>query len=112
MVSRTETRVTSSTGAQKGTKPVRMSLVPVGPLERVAELYDAGSKKYSDHNWRLGYPWSLSYDAALRHLLRWQDGEDYDPELGTHHLTSAVFHMFTLLEFEGTHPEFDDRYKR
>lgn len=116
-----ETRVTSSTGGQKGKKLARYSLIPVGPLEQVAMLYGRGAEKYDDHNWRRGYDWSLSYDALLRHIQaawggQWLDEheEDCEPGCVNHtempHLAAVIFHAMTLLEFAETHPEFDDRY--
>lgn len=105
-----EVRVTDpTTGGQKGTKEVRMDLVPVFPLTELARLYGRGAAKYEDRNWERGYRWSLSYAALLRHLTQWWGGEDRDPEMGTSHLASVAWHAFALAQFEATHPELDDR---
>lgn len=106
---KSEVRVTSATGGQKGQKDRRFGLVPVGPLEDVARLYAFGAKKYSAHNWRKGYDWSLSYDAAQRHLTQFWNGEDIDEESGLPHLASVVFHCFALMEFARSYPQGDDR---
>lgn len=42
------------TGGAKGRKPERMSLLPVEALRYVSRVYDFGSQKYDDHNWRKG----------------------------------------------------------
>lgn len=102
-------RTVSSTGGQKETKLARFDLVPPGPLWDLAEHYGRGAKKYSSRNWERGYEWSKSYQALQRHLTAWWGGEDRDPELGNNHLVAAAFHVFALLEFINTHPEFDDR---
>ncbi|PVU81534.1 hypothetical protein DDP54_15735 (plasmid) [Cellulomonas sp. WB94] len=111
-----EVRVTSSTGGQKGKKPAQFSLIPTGPLNLLAKHYGRGAQKYArvngKDNWRNGYEFSLSYDAALRHLTAFWGGEDVDPETGSLHVISAAWQCFTLAEFL-SHPElvaqFDDR---
>jgi hypothetical protein len=105
-----ETRVTSSTGGQKGTKPQRMDLLPPEALMAVSEVYGFGASKYADHNYRKGYAWSLSYAALQRHMHQFWAGEDLDPESGLPHVGHAAFHALTLLTFMSEHREFDDRY--
>ena len=107
-----EVRTTSSTGGQKGVKPQRYDLIPIGPLNQLAELYGKGAEKYDEHNFRKGYEWSKSYAAAMRHMTAFWNGEDIDPEMGLPHVICATFHMFALVEFMAEHPEFDDRYVR
>lgn len=105
-----EVRVTSSTGGQKGTKAARFDLLPPEALAKVAELYGFGAQKYDAHNWRKGYAWSLSFASMMRHAWAFWNGEDIDAETGLPHLTSVVFHAFTLLTFMTEHRDFDDRF--
>jgi hypothetical protein len=106
-----EVRKVSSTGGEKGSKPWRYDLIPVRPLRALAEHYGRGAEKYSARNYERGYEWSLSYAALQRHLNAFWGGEDLDPETGTHHLSAAAWHCFTLYEFTLKHPDFDDRPK-
>lgn len=106
-----EVRSVSSTGAEKGVKASRFSLLPMEALTEVANHYGVGATKYEDHNMRRGYEWSKSYDALMRHATQFWSGEDNDEETGSKHLAAVVFHALTLMEFMETHPEFDDRYK-
>lgn len=134
-----EVRTTSPTGGQKGVKSSRFSLIPVGPLTSLAELYAKGAVKYSEHNWRKGYDWSKSIDSLFRHTTEWMSGKDLDTcppdgigcqhvtndgepfegvpgvscynHTGSHHLDCAAFHVFTLREFADTQQDYDDRYK-
>lgn len=106
-----ETRVTSATGAEKGTKEARYDLIPIPALDALARLYGKGAEKYSEHNWRLGYKWSLSYSAAQRHMNAFWSGEDLDPETQVPHVINAAFHMFALATFLTEHPELDDRFE-
>lgn len=107
----TETRVTSSTGGQKGTKLARYDLIPARSLRLLAEHYGKGAEKYDDHNWRKGYDWSLSFAALMRHAWAFWNGEDNDAETGSPHMAAVAFHAFALLEFMHEHPDFDDRWK-
>lgn len=106
-----ETRVTSSTGASKGTKEERFDLIPVPALTYLARLYGKGAVKYAAHNWRLGYDWSKSYSAAQRHMNSFWAGENIDPETQVPHVINAAFHMFALATYITEHPEFDDRFE-
>lgn len=134
-----ETRTTSSTGGQKGSKIERYDLVPPGPLRALATHFGRGAAKYADNQWRKGYPWSLTISALMRHLEAFREGLDYDvcsndvPEAcsfitnegepfeptlpdtcynhtGSHHVDAVMWHSFVLREFIDTHPEHDDRY--
>lgn len=133
-----ETRVTSSTGGQKGSKIERYDLIPTGPLRALAVHFGKGARKYDDGQWRKGYPWSLTTSALMRHLEAWREGLDFDvcsndPEgckftdndgnpyepsepdtcynhTGSHHLDAVMWHAFVAREFVETHPEHDDRY--
>lgn len=105
-----EVRVTEpTTGGEKGEKPARFDLLPVGPLWEVAELYGAGAAKYAERNWEKGYSWHRSYAALQRHANLFWQGEDIDPETHKHHLASVVFHAMAMMEWGRTHPELDDR---
>lgn len=107
-----EIRSVSSTGAEKGVKLARFDLIPTVPLLQVAEHYGRGANKYSDRNWEKGYEWSKSYAALQRHANAFWSGEDFDPELGSHHLAAVIFHAMALLEFCNTMPQYDDRPKK
>lgn len=104
-----EVRTVSRTGGEKGVKPARFDLVPVGPLTTVAKLYGKGASKYDDHNWMRGYEWSKSYAALMRHVTQFWGGEDLDPDTELPHLASVVFHAFALMHYMDEHRSFDDR---
>lgn len=107
-----EVRVTDpNTGGEKGSKPERYDLVPWEAMDEVARVYEFGSRKYDDHNWRKGYKWSLSIAAAFRHLAKFVTGETYDTESGLHHCAHAAFHMLALVTFTQKGLGTDDRPK-
>lgn len=91
--------VDPNTGAEKGMKLARFSLIPPGFVWALAEHYGQGAKKYADRNWEKGYKWSLSVDASQRHLHQWLMGEDNDEETGSSHLIAAAWHLCALWFF-------------
>lgn len=109
MTDNTEVRVTSSTGAEKGSKLARFDLIPVGPLTELAEHFGRGAKKYADRNWEAGYDWSLSFAAMQRHAWQFWNGEDIDPETGSKHIIAVAWHALALAQFMDQHPDFDNR---
>lgn len=64
------------TGAQRDTGSGKgfFHLIPYYPMERLAQLYEAGARKYGKNNWRKGIPCSVFLDSAARHLLKLADG--------------------------------------
>lgn len=112
----TEAGVTPKVSAPGGTKhdtgKPRMSLLPTGPLTAVAEVLTFGATKYSANNWRAGFDYSRLTDAALRHLLAFNEGEDADPESGISHIAHAICGLMFLLEQTRAGTGTDDRFKR
>ncbi len=104
-----EVRVTDATGGQKGSKPERLDLIPVGALNALARVYGMGADKYTDHNYLLGYRWGLSYAAMQRHLTQFWSGEEADEESGESHLMHAAWHCFTLFTYQQFDLGTDDR---
>jgi hypothetical protein len=54
-----------------------------------------GAAKYADRNWEKGINYSRVYSALRRHLAKWWNRQEFDPESGMNHLahvaTNAVF---------------------
>ncbi len=102
----TEVRVVDPvTGGAKGSKPARFDLIPPDVLWELATHYGLGEEKYPSPepgvmNWQLGYNYSLSYAALQRHLFQWSQGEDFDPETGSHHLIAVMWHATCLRWFQ------------
>lgn len=95
--------------SRKGTKDVRYSLLPHEALDDVAKVMAAGTKKYPEHGWRDGYPYSYYFDATNRHLSAWLQGQDTDDETGLPTLAHAAASLLILLAMTKHHPEHDDR---
>lgn len=114
-------RQTSATGGHKGAKLAAFSQVSPEVEVLVAEHFGRGAAKYSAHNFRKGYAWSLSYDALRRHLAAFWAGEEFDAcepdcpaectdHTGTLHIVAVIWHAQVLTEFFLHHPDYDDRF--
>jgi len=78
-------------------------------MEEVARVREFGAKKYARNNWRIGFKFTRSIAAALRHIHAFNEGEDLDPESGRSHIAHAVCCLEHLLNDIKNHPENDDR---
>jgi len=92
---------------------LRFDLIPVQPWKEVARVYTIGANKpeYGDRNWEQGIKWGRIYGALQRHANAYWGGETHCTIDKQHHLSSVVWCALTLMEFERTRPEFDDRPK-
>lgn len=100
-------------GASKNdTEKPRMDLLSPIAITKLARVLTAGAKKYDGNNWRKGLEWSRVLGATLRHLFSYLGGEDKDLETGESHMASVMCNAMFLLEYEETHKELDDRYKK
>lgn len=73
----------------------RFDLIPLGPLWRLARLYEKGAIKYKENNWRLGQPMGVVLNSLIRHSFKYLAGwRDED------HLAAIVFNAFALMQFE------------
>jgi hypothetical protein len=86
-------------------------LIPTHPFRELVRVFAIGASKYHARGWEAGMEWSRIFDAMNRHILAWLDGERFDPTDGQHHLASVAWAALVLMEYERTHPEFDDLFR-
>ena len=80
-----------------GIKKVPMSCVSSPVVMEVALGMMEGARKYGRHNYRIaGVRASVYYDASMRHLMDWWEGQDIDPASGLSHVTKAITSLFVL----------------
>lgn len=90
----------------------QLSLVSHELMVAVARVREFGANKYERDNWRKGFKYTRSIDAALRHIMAFKEGEDYDGESKHTHIAHAICCLEHLLHDFCYRPENDDRYKR
>jgi hypothetical protein len=95
---------------QYGLAKPGLSSVPPLPLFAIGQVMADGAAKYGSMNWRKD-PVSAStyYDAAMRHLMAWWDGQDLDPMTGLSHLAHVAANMCILLDADSGPWLQDDR---
>jgi hypothetical protein len=90
-----------------------LSNVPVAVLREVGVGMAEGGLKYGAYQYRdsRSSAWIL-FDATLRHLTDWWEGEDLDPDTGLSHLTKAICSLMVMRDAELNGLLEDDRPPR
>lgn len=107
-----EVRVTSETGGKKGKKLAQLGAIDPAALLELAKVAGFGAEKYDRSNYLKGYDWSLSFDAAMRHLLEFWKGNDMDSESKLSHAAHAAWQCLALVSFQLHGVGTDDRFKK
>lgn len=81
----------------------RFDLLPMCVLMRLARHYEAGCLKYGDRNWEHGIPCHSFADSAMRHFVKYMDGQNDED-----HLIAAIWNLCGLAWTEEKHPEMMD----
>lgn len=80
-----------------GIRKAPMSTVSAPVIAELGVAMLEGAAKYGRHNYRaVGVRASVYYDATMRHLMRWWEGEDNDPDSGLSHVTKAIASLAVL----------------
>lgn len=80
-----------------GIRKAPLSCVPATVLLELGVAMQEGAHKYRRHNYRaIGVRASVYYDATMRHLFSWWEGEDIDPDSGLSHVTKAIASLTVL----------------
>lgn len=74
-------------------------LIPSDGLSELAKVYVFGASKYAPYNWERGMAWSRVFNALLRHLYAFWDGERHDKETGLHHMAHVAWNALALLVY-------------
>lgn len=103
------TKDTNPKDAIGSSKPA-LSVIPCPVLFEVGAAMTEGAAKYRRHNYRIaGVRHSIYYDAAMRHLMAFWEGEDIDPDSGIHHISKAIAGLVVLRDSMMQGNDQDDR---
>jgi hypothetical protein len=73
-------------------------LLPWREIEEVARVLMYGNTKYKENDWQnVKNKREFYFDAAMRHITAWWNGERLDPESGLHHLAHAMCCMLIIM---------------
>lgn len=93
-----------------GVAKVPLSTVSAPVLGELGLAMMEGALKYGRHNYRVsGVRASVYYDAALRHLLDFYEGQDIDPASGLPHIVKVMACMAVLRDSQIQGNWVDDR---
>jgi len=89
----------------------RVDLIPSDVLLSVGDVLGYGAEKYGELNWTAGLNFSRLEGAALRHLLAFKAGIDYDKESKLHHIDHTITNLIMLKHLFNTQKHLDDRWE-
>lgn len=93
-----------------GANKVPLHLWPTTATTLGAMALLDGALKYGRSNYRvIGVRASIYYDAAMRHIMRWFEGEDCDRESGLPHLSHALACLAIIVDAQAAGKLRDDR---
>ena len=96
-----------------GVRKVPLHVVSSFVLMEMALGMMEGGRKYGAHNYRVaGVRASVYYDAAMRHLMAFWEGEDLDKDSGLSHITKALSCLSVLRDSMHVGNWVDDRPPR
>jgi hypothetical protein len=77
------------------------SLLPLNGVEQVIDVLMFGAKKYAPDNWKHVDNANIRYyNAAMRHIVAWKQGQHNDIETGISHLAHATCCLLFILSME------------
>lgn len=87
-----------------------LNLIPYESIKEVAKVLKFGAEKYNPYNWTYGIEYTRLIAAALRHIHKFNDGEDFDEETKTLHVANAVCNLLFLIWMYNNRKDMDDRF--
>lgn len=80
-----------------GIRKTAFSALPMRVVHEASLGMMEGALKYGRHNYRgVGVRASVYFDATMRHLVTWWEGEDMDPDSKVHHVAKAITSLMVL----------------
>lgn len=95
-----------------GSNKLPMGLVPSSTQAYLALGHAEGHIKYGYYNFRdAGVKASIYIDALNRHMAKWINGEEEDPETTVPHLANAITCLSIIIDAKECNKLIDDRPK-
>lgn len=93
-----------------GVKKAPLTTIPLTVVAEVGLGMLEGARKYGRHNYRVdGVRASVYIDATWRHVAKFWEGEDIDPDSGLSHITKAIASLVVLRDAMINNKFEDDR---
>lgn len=81
----------------------RMDLLPMCALIRISKHMEDALTHYPERNWERGLPMHSMLDSAMRHLVKYMDGQDDED-----HLCAATTNLLMAMWTEEKLPDLQD----
>lgn len=95
-----------------GSNKLPLSIVPTSTKAYLALGHSEGNIKYGFVNFReAGVRAKIYIDALNRHVDRWMEGEEEDPDTGVPHLANAITCLSIIIDAKECGKLVDDRPK-
>lgn len=80
---------------------LQYGLLPPHALKATVEILTFGAEKYEPDNWiHVDDAHRRYFDAAMRHMWAWKEGEHCDPETEKNHIAHALCCLMFLYEHD------------
>lgn len=95
-----------------GDKKPPLAQLPLVALAHASCAHYDGDLKYGWRNWRDNPVEAMTYlNAAMRHLMLWQEGEEYARDTGVNNLGAVIACCAILLDAQANNALIDNRSK-
>jgi len=74
--------------------------VPFEVIDVIAGVFHHGALKYGSKNYQKCEDWDRYFDAMMRHIVSWRNGEKIDPDSGLPTLAHVICNAWMLLWHE------------
>ena len=81
----------------------RCDLLPAHAILKISHHIENSLEHHTERNWEKGLPMHTMLDSAIRHLLKYMDGQKDED-----HLVAAATNLIMAIETEDKHPEMQD----
>lgn len=84
--------------------------MPLLGIVEVAKVAAYGATKYAKNNWRKSAQTTQYLNCAMRHIMKYMYGEEFDSESKGMHLGHAAWNLLALIEKIKMGKDIDDRF--
>lgn len=77
-----------------------LSIIPYPAMKLAAEIFTYGLQKYAEYNYKNppGLTTKQLINSCMRHVWKYNNGEDLDPESGLSHLGHAMANLMMIID--------------
>lgn len=94
-------RAVNEIGLKKDSGKLPWRLLPFDAVREVVKVLQKGAEKYSENNWvHVEGARDRYFDALMRHVIAWYEGEQNDSEWNLNHLAHGSCCILFLLALD------------